>query len=289
MLSMQANAIPPAVRGSRLPEQSISDARAKTVLVVDDDPAIGQLLLYYLREAGYRPAYVSDGLQALLYTARLKPALVLLDVMLPGLSGWEVCRELRRASEVPIILLTAKNADSDVVNGLGAGANDYITKPFSGAQLLARIERVLRSSAPKRQVQSEQTTNPSVPARAEEQPRSPGMMLQQARRRTGLTLLQMEQRIGVRWEHLQSLELQQLESIPRHLLKPAVVRYAVFLGLDPRLIWERLTGQEQQKPVVRRSNRSAYRAVQFIGAALFLLSLILALYLGALLLLPITP
>jgi CheY-like chemotaxis protein len=100
--------------------------------------------MYQLRGAGYEVSYVKDGLLALQRFVLERPDLVLLDVMMPQVSGWEVCRQIRACSSVPVIMLTAKNADPDVVIGLGAGADDYVTKPFSMVQLQARIKVVLR-------------------------------------------------------------------------------------------------------------------------------------------------
>jgi DNA-binding response OmpR family regulator len=120
---------------------------ATRIMVVDDEPAIGKLLMYQLTGFGYQVTYFQDGLEALQRLPATRPDLVLLDVMMPLMSGWEVCREIRACSAVPIIMLTAKGADGDIVTGLGAGADDYVTKPFSMTQLHARIEAVLRRSS----------------------------------------------------------------------------------------------------------------------------------------------
>src|SRR5689334_2385119 len=104
---------------------------ATHIMIIDDEPAIGKLLMYQLQTLGYSAMYVQDGLLALQQFERQQPDLVLLDVMMPSISGWDVCRQLRTHSSVPIIMLTAKNADADVVTGLTAGADDYIGKPFS--------------------------------------------------------------------------------------------------------------------------------------------------------------
>src|SRR3712207_4407009 len=117
---------------------------ATRIMVVDDEPAIGKLLMYQLTGFGYQVSYFQDGLEALQRLPATRPDLVLLGVMMPLISGWEVCREIRACSAVPISMLTAKGADADIVTGLGAGADDYVTKPFSMAQLQARIESVLR-------------------------------------------------------------------------------------------------------------------------------------------------
>src|SRR5215211_1053510 len=119
------------------------------IMIVDDEPAIGKLLLYQLGSFGYQASYVEDGLLALQRLLVEQPNLVLLDVMMPLISGWEVCRQIRACSSVPIIMLTAKGAETDIVTGLGAGADDYVTKPFGMAALHARIEAVLRRSTSK--------------------------------------------------------------------------------------------------------------------------------------------
>jgi DNA-binding response OmpR family regulator len=117
------------------------------VLVVDDEPKITEVVGSYLRNAGYSPLTAVNGVEALAVFEKARPALVILDLMLPDLSGEEVCRKIRARSRVPIIMLTAKVEDSSAVNGLGLGADDYVTKPFSPKQLMARVEAVLRRSA----------------------------------------------------------------------------------------------------------------------------------------------
>ena len=117
---------------------------ATRIMVVDDEPAIGRLLCYQLRDCGYEPTYVPDGLLALQRLEREQPDLILLDVMMPTMNGWEVCRAVRACSQIPVIMLTAKSSDLDVATGLRAGADDYIAKPFSMIQVQARIEAVLR-------------------------------------------------------------------------------------------------------------------------------------------------
>ena len=120
----------------------------KTVLVVEDDRHIAELLEIYLTKEGYKVYSASDGGQGLMLYRTLKPDLVLLDVMMPVMDGWAVCRAIRADSQTPIIMLTAKSETSDKVQGLRAGADDYITKPFEMKEVLARIEAVLRRSAP---------------------------------------------------------------------------------------------------------------------------------------------
>ncbi len=117
------------------------------VLVVDDEPKITEVVGSYLAKAGYIPVIASGGAQAMRLFESERPSLVILDLMLPDFSGEEVCRRLRARSRVPIIMLTAKIEDSDAVRGLGLGADDYVTKPFSPRQLMARVEAVLRRAA----------------------------------------------------------------------------------------------------------------------------------------------
>jgi DNA-binding response OmpR family regulator len=115
-----------------------------TILVVDDEPRYVQLITLNLRASGYRVVSASDGNTAIARTEHENPILVILDVMLPDLDGYEVCRRIREFSGVPIIMLTAKAEIAHKVTGLGAGADDYVTKPFAVDELLARIQAVLR-------------------------------------------------------------------------------------------------------------------------------------------------
>ena len=117
---------------------------AKTVLVVEDDRNISQLLQLYLEKQGYNVAVAYDGGEAVKQYDAVKPDLVLLDLMLPVLDGWSVCRAIRQRGKTPIIMLTAKGETDDKVQGLEQGADDYITKPFEMREVMARIEAVLR-------------------------------------------------------------------------------------------------------------------------------------------------
>lgn len=119
---------------------------AKTVLIVEDDRNIADLLRLYLEKEGYTVVSAPDGMRGVEQFRTVHPSLVLLDVMLPGLDGWGVCRAIRAESQTPIIMLTAKSETEDKVNGLKQGADDYITKPFEMKEVLARIEAVLRRS-----------------------------------------------------------------------------------------------------------------------------------------------
>jgi DNA-binding response OmpR family regulator len=115
-----------------------------TILVVDDEPRIVKLARDYLEKDGYHVISAQDGNQALQLARNELVDLIVLDLMLPGLNGWEVCRALRREGNVPIIMLTARAEESDQIVGLELGADDYITKPFSPRALVARVRAVLR-------------------------------------------------------------------------------------------------------------------------------------------------
>jgi len=119
------------------------------ILVVDDELPIVELLSYNLKRANYEVLIARDGEEALRIARQEQPDLVVLDLMLPKLDGLEVCRTLRREREVPIIMLTARDGEVDRVVGLELGADDYVVKPFSVRELLARVRNVLRRSAPK--------------------------------------------------------------------------------------------------------------------------------------------
>ena len=119
---------------------------ATKVLIVEDDRNIADLLRLYLEKENYEVTIALDGLKGLEKFREVSPDLVLLDVMLPGMDGWGVCRTIRQTSKVPIIMLTAKSETEDKVNGLKQGADDYITKPFEMREVMARIEAVLRRS-----------------------------------------------------------------------------------------------------------------------------------------------
>ena len=114
------------------------------VLVVDDDTALAEMLGIVLRGEGFEPVHVADGEAALEAFRSTRPDLVLLDVMLPGVDGIEVCRRIRAESGVPIVMLTAKNDTVDVVVGLESGADDYVVKPFKPKELVARVRARLR-------------------------------------------------------------------------------------------------------------------------------------------------
>ncbi|MGQ9909913.1 MAG: response regulator transcription factor [Candidatus Flexifilum sp.] len=114
------------------------------ILLVDDEQHIIDLARMYLEIEGFRTASVTDGRQALQRILNDRPALVVLDLMLPGMDGWEVCRRVRTESDVPIIMLTARSDDIDRIVGLELGADDYLTKPFNPRELVARVKAILR-------------------------------------------------------------------------------------------------------------------------------------------------
>ena len=126
------------------------------VLIVDDDPNINQLIKLYLEKEGYETETAERGDDALNLFKKNPPQIVLLDLMLPGMDGWQVCREIRKISTIPIIMLTAKDETFDKVLGLELGADDYMTKPFDPKELIARIKAVMRRTqtavAPEREL-----------------------------------------------------------------------------------------------------------------------------------------
>ena len=126
------------------------------VLIVDDDPNINQLIKLYLEKEGYETETAERGDDALNLFKKNPPQIVLLDLMLPGMDGWQVCREIRKISTIPIIMLTAKDETFDKVLGLELGADEYMTKPFDPKELIARIKAVMRRTqtavAPEREL-----------------------------------------------------------------------------------------------------------------------------------------
>jgi DNA-binding response OmpR family regulator len=115
-----------------------------TILLVDDEQHIIDLAQMYLEQEGYRVTSATDGAVALTRILSERPTLVVLDLMLPGMDGWEVCRRVRAQSDVPIIMLTARSDDIDKIVGLELGADDYLTKPFNPRELVARVKAILR-------------------------------------------------------------------------------------------------------------------------------------------------
>ena len=120
------------------------DENTPRILIVEDEPKLGQLLIDYLRAASYAPTLISHGDQVLPYVRQTPPDLILLDLMLPGTDGLTLCREIRRFSDIPIVMVTAKIEEIDRLLGLEIGADDYITKPFSMRELMARVKANIR-------------------------------------------------------------------------------------------------------------------------------------------------
>jgi DNA-binding response OmpR family regulator len=118
------------------------------VLVVDDDPALADVVARYLRREGFEVDYAADGATGLHRALSTLPDLVVLDLMMPGMDGFEVCRRLRQVTYIPVVMLTAMGEEDDRIAGLDLGADDYVTKPFSPRELAARVRAVLRRAAP---------------------------------------------------------------------------------------------------------------------------------------------
>jgi len=127
----------------------------KTILIVEDDHKTSSLVALYLEKEGFKTVIAEDGLAAIEIVKRQQPDFIILDLMLPKIDGWEVCRHIRRSSDVPIIMLTAREDEVDRISGLTLGADDYVTKPFSPRELVARVKAILRRT--RLQTRNEQT------------------------------------------------------------------------------------------------------------------------------------
>jgi DNA-binding response OmpR family regulator len=119
---------------------------AESILVIEDELSIQEIVCLYLRRAGFQVLAFSDGKQAIDYLEQQTPSLIILDLMLPKLDGWEITRRLRTKGDIPIIMLTARREESDRIAGLEMGADDYVVKPFSPQELVSRVRAVLRRS-----------------------------------------------------------------------------------------------------------------------------------------------
>ena len=141
----------------------------ETVLVVDDEANIRDLARMYLEKEGFQVVIAVNGRQALEQIRRQPPSLMVLDLMLPEIDGWEVCRRVRATSDLPIIMLTARDEDVDKIVGLELGADDYLTKPFNPRELVARVRAILRRVGPGRQATAPQSLGDVIidPARHE--------------------------------------------------------------------------------------------------------------------------
>jgi DNA-binding response OmpR family regulator len=131
-------------------------AQAQTVLVVEDEASIASFVSLYLKNAGYAVRTASNGTAALAEAESAQPALIVLDLMLPDIDGVEVCKRIRQRSDVPILMLTARDEDVDKIIGLEVGADDYLTKPFNPRELVARVKAILRRAQPERRPESKQ-------------------------------------------------------------------------------------------------------------------------------------
>src|SRR5690349_8281349 len=120
----------------------------KTILIAEDDGTTASLVAAYLEREGFSTVIVADGESCLRQFRAFAPALVILDIMLPGIDGWEICRTIRRSSDVPILMLTARVGEIDRVTGLAMGADDYVVKPFSIRELVERVKAILRRARP---------------------------------------------------------------------------------------------------------------------------------------------
>lgn len=138
------------------------DENALPILIVEDEPKLGQLLIDYLQAAHYAPTLITHGDEVLPYVRRTPPALILLDLMLPGSDGLTLCREIRRFSEVPIVMVTAKIEEIDRLLGLEIGADDYICKPYSPREVVARVKTILRRCKPARRATAAERLEPVV-------------------------------------------------------------------------------------------------------------------------------
>ena len=272
---------------------------ATRIMVVDDEPAIGKLITYQLTACGYQVSYIQDGLLALHKVLAERPDLVLLDVMMPLISGWELCRQIREYSSIPVIMLTAKNADPDIVTGLQAGADDYVTKPYSMAQLHARIQAVLRRVAPApgrpgtahapreepRPIRHE-STRPfdqagvalAAPAEATEIPPAEppasqriGTYVRDLRQSRGISLLQAERACNVRWEFLQAIEQENWDYIPVGEQRRAIRLYGEFLGTNLFA----LAGRQKKKLPTRAYSSHQYAAILGVLVVIVVMSMYL--------------
>src|ERR671924_1762903 len=126
-------------------------AQAQTVLIVEDESSIASFVALYLKNAGYAVRTAANGNEALAQFQASPPALIVLDLMLPDIDGIEVCRRIRKSSDVPILMLTARDEDVDKIIGLEVGADDYLTKPFNPRELVARVKSILRRTTPARE------------------------------------------------------------------------------------------------------------------------------------------
>ena len=148
------------------------------ILVIEDEEGIIHLLNLYLKDAGYTVVVARDGADGLAMHAREHPDLVILDIMLPAIDGFEVCRRIRAWSKTPILMLTARSSENDRITGLDIGADDYLVKPFSPRELVSRVRAILRRTGT-----PEQTASGQTPSALKEMLRFPGLTIDLAARR----------------------------------------------------------------------------------------------------------
>ncbi|MDC9590665.1 two-component system response regulator BaeR [Xenorhabdus sp. XENO-10] len=129
-----------------------------TVLIVEDEPKLGQLLVDYLQSADYQTQWLTRGDEVIAYVQKYQPHIILLDLMLPGLDGLSICREIRKFSDIPIVMMTAKTEEIDRLLGLEIGADDYICKPYSPREIVARVKVILRRCYRPKDIISEQNS-----------------------------------------------------------------------------------------------------------------------------------
>ena len=142
-------------------ELPIDDSTPR-ILIVEDEPKLGQLLIDYLRAASYAPSLINHGDLVLPYVRQTPPDLILLDLMLPGTDGLTLCKEIRRFSDIPIIMVTAKIEEIDRLLGLEIGADDYICKPYSPREVVARVKTILRRCKPRNEMQPGIASTPAA-------------------------------------------------------------------------------------------------------------------------------
>lgn len=138
----------PWLYGEHLDRRVEIDVNNQQILIVEDEHSIGEVVSLYLRRAGYGVTYLDNGLDAMTHLKTNKPDLVVLDLMLPKVDGWEITRWLREHGDIPIIMVTARKEETDRIAGLEMGADDYVTKPFSPQELVSRVRAVLRRAQP---------------------------------------------------------------------------------------------------------------------------------------------
>jgi DNA-binding response OmpR family regulator len=128
----------------------VKDSKGQEILVVEDEPSIASFVAMYLKNAGYTVRTAPTGGDALAQVLAEPPDLIVLDLMLPDIDGVEICRRIRQRSDIPVLMLTARDEDVDKIIGLEVGADDYLTKPFNPRELVARVKSILRRTAPER-------------------------------------------------------------------------------------------------------------------------------------------